>query len=182
MREARWTMGLFAAALAVAAPVWAVQVQTAHPPGVDYTRYQTYRWAERPDLAPNHPLAEGSPLDRLIRTAGDRALAAAGYKVAESGAPDLRISYVGYVTDKLVIEGVHKELADGVAWIGDPQAHSQISYQEGTLVIEIRDAKSDELVWSGWASDVANSPERLRKKAEKAAFKILKNFPPEDSR
>jgi hypothetical protein len=182
MRDSRWLSVLATATIVAATAAPAAQVKTAHPPDVDYSRYETYRWQERAELDAGHPLAEGSPMDRQIRAAGDRALAGAGLAVAGEGEPDLLVSYVGYVMDQLSIEGVRKEIGGGVAWIGDPASHGVMSYQEGTLVIEVRDAGSGKLVWSGWATDVATDAERLRKKAERAAFKILRNFPPKGSR
>jgi hypothetical protein len=167
----------------LAAPVAALEIETSHKPGFDYGTLRTYAWEYRAELGPNHPLAEGSPLDLLIRQAGDRALLEAGFeRVASEAAgapPDFRVSYVGFVLDKLEIEGTRREIAEGVAWIGDPGAHSQLAYQEGTLVIEIRADGAKDVIWSGWAREVARTPERLRRRAEKAAFKILRHFPPE---
>jgi len=163
-----------------AVPVASVEIETIHKPDFDYGALRTYAWEYRAELGPNHPLAEGSPLDALIRQAGDRALEEAGFERVSGDAPaDFRVSYVGFVIDKLEIEGTRREIAEGVAWIGDPGAHSQLAYKEGTLVIEIRVDGEEEVVWSGWARDVARTPERLRRRAEKAAFRILQHFPPE---
>jgi hypothetical protein len=170
-----WALALTAV---LAAPSAALEIETSHRPEVDYGALRTYAWEYRADLGPNHPLAEGSPLDVLIRQAGDRALEAAGFEKAADEDPDFRVSYVGFVIDKYQVEGTRREIAEGVAWIGDPGSHSQLAYQEGTLVIEIRVDGEDDVAWSGWARDVARTPDRLRRKAEKAALKILQHFPP----
>jgi hypothetical protein len=78
----------------------------------------------------------------------------------------------------LSIEGIQKDIAPGVGWIGDPHAHSMHSYREGTLVFEIVDPATGKMVWSGWASEAAPTREKLQTKAEKVVRKILKYFPP----
>ena len=46
-------------------------------------------------------------------------------------------------------------------------------------MIDARDAASGEVVWMGWATDVAGDPDRLPKRVKKAADRILRHFPPE---
>lgn len=166
------------AALLIVPAAAAVQVKTRHTPGTDFSALSSYSWRSDPQLGPNHPLAEGTPLDRQIRAAADEILSRAGFERVAKGAA-LEVSYVGYVTEILNIEGQRTELGEGVAWIGDPQAHSTMTYEEGTLVFEIRDASSGDLLWTGWATDVARTPDKLRKKAVKGVRKILHHFPPE---
>jgi len=52
-------------------------------------------------------------------------------------------------------------------------------YTVGTLVVDIFDAKSKQLVFRGTATDeLSDKPEKNVKKVEKAAEKMFKNFPP----
>jgi hypothetical protein len=52
-------------------------------------------------------------------------------------------------------------------------------YQVGTLVVDMFDAKSKNLVFRGTAEDeLSDNPEKNAKKLEKASSKMLKNFPP----
>lgn len=180
---------VLALALLAAGPGRAMEVKTSHDAGVDFSAYRTYAWKAREGEPPNHPLAEGSPLDGKIRGAVDAGLARAGLQKVEAPSeshpetdaePDLRLSYVAYVEDELTIEGTRREVAPGISWVGDPDAHAQIHYQHGTLVITIEDVERGEAVWSGWASDVATTLVKLEKKAEKAAGKIVAHFPPRD--
>lgn len=146
--------------------------------GVDFSRYASYAWAAREGLVADHPLAEGSPLDVEIKNAADRTLAAKGFARLDRGmSPDLLINYVGVARDVLETEGVTKSLGKGVQWIGDPNAHAVRSYREGTLVFEVVDAESGEMVWSGWVIELAADVAKLRAKAEKATRKVFKHFP-----
>ena len=56
---------------------------------------------------------------------------------------------------------------------------TESEYMVGTLVVDIFDAKSKQLVYRGAASDeISDKPEKNVKKVEKAASKMFKDFPP----
>jgi hypothetical protein len=154
------------------------QVKTSHKSGTQFSAYQTYAWRTWPDLHPDHPLTDGTALDQEVKASAQAALAQSGLQLTAGGDPDLWLTYTAFVTETLNIEGVRKEVAKGVAWIGDPQAHGMISYEEGTLVFEMYDAESDDQVWSGWITEVAENRQKLRKKGLKAISKIFKHYPP----
>jgi hypothetical protein len=157
----------------------AMSVKASYSTETDFSGYRTYTWEPRPETDPEHPLAEGGPVDRIVKQTADPILAKRGFERIEGDDPDFRIYFTGVVMDKMDVEGIKRQVSEGVAWIGDPHAHSTRSYKEGTLVIEILDAAGDELIWSGWASEVASSQPKLRKKAAKAVRRILEQFPPQ---
>ena len=56
---------------------------------------------------------------------------------------------------------------------------TESEYNVGTMVVDIFDAKSKQLVYRGAASDeISDKPEKNVKKVEKAAAKMFKDFPP----
>ena len=153
-------------------------VKTAHEAGVDYSAYPTFDWRPGHKGHPDAPLAEGSPLDRQLRSIGEKLLRAAGFEKSVSGEPDLWITFYGMLEDIGAVGGVNFELSEHVSWIGDPGSHYAHFYQQGTLVVEVVDAASDEVLWRGWASETIKKPSQLEKKAEKVMSRILKQFPP----
>lgn len=168
------TILLFSTGLAMAAN--APEIRTMA--GADFSTYISYAWAPKKDLAEGHPLTDGAPLDVKIKSAADRELAGKGYqRTGPDGDPSLLINYVGVAQDYLEIQGTTKEVAKGVKWIGDPRAHEMRSYREGTLVFEVIDTETEEMVWSGWMTELAPTTEKLRAKAPKATTKIFKHFP-----
>ena len=167
-----------AVCLMVAANVSAQDVDVRAKEGVNFSKYATYAWAPHLDVEGDHPVADGSPLDQKIKSAADSELKRKGYeRVEQEQSPDLMINYVGFGTDMTSIEGITKEVAPGVKWIGDPQAHSMRSYREGTLVFEVVDTATEEMVWSGWVTELARTFEKLRAKAEKATRRVFTHFP-----
>jgi hypothetical protein len=146
--------------------------------GVDFSSYETYAWTSHEYLDKDSPLREGAALDQRIRGAADKLMEGRGFqRVEREESPDLMINYVGLSDDYFQAEGITKEIAPGVKWIGDVNAHSMRSYREGTLVFEVLDTGTDEMVWSGWVTELAPSVEKLQAKAEKATRKVFKHFP-----
>ena len=164
--------------LMAAVNVAAQDVDIRAKDGVSFSKYATYAWAPHLDVEGDHPVADGSALDLTIKKAADAELKRKGYeRVEREESPDLMINYVGFGTDMTDIEGVTKELAPGVKWIGDPQAHSMRSYREGTLVFEVVDTATEEMIWSGWVTELARTFEKLRGKASKATRRVFTHFP-----
>jgi hypothetical protein len=146
--------------------------------GVDFSLYETYAWTAHEYLDKDSPLREGAPLDQRIRGAADKLIAGRGFeRVEREETPDLMINYVGMGKDYFQATGITKEVAPGVKWIGDPHSHSMRSYREGTLVFEVIDTETGEMVWSGWVTELAPTIEKLRSRAEKATRKVFKHFP-----
>lgn len=146
--------------------------------GVDFSRYETFAWKSHDYLVKDAALREGAPLDQKIRRAGDKLIESRGFKrVEKDESPDLIIHYVGMVDDFFQADGISKEIAPGVKWIGDPHSHDMRSYSSGTLVFEVIDAATGEMVWSGWATELAPTIPKLQDRAEKATRRVFRHFP-----
>lgn len=154
-----------------------MDVEYTQRSGVDYSSYKTYAWKGH-DYPEGHPLSPGSSLDSRLRQIADDAMQAKGFVFTETE-PDLLLTYTGVVTDLLTMTGTKYQLAGNVSWIGDPNAHSVRWNSEGTLSLHVIEADTRTVIWSGWATDVAHSPDKMQKKAEKGLKRILKSFPPE---
>ena len=66
----------------------------------------------------------------------------------------------------------------GVGGFGDSTTTEQ-DYQEGTLVIDLYDGKTKQLIWRGSTESVlADKAEKNEKNLEKGVAKMFKDFPP----
>ena len=55
------------------------------------------------------------------------------------------------------------------------------NYHVGTLVLDMYDSRTRDLVWRGWASDtLSNKPEKNQDKLSKSINKMFDHFPPEE--
>ena len=53
------------------------------------------------------------------------------------------------------------------------------TYTDGTIVVDLFDAKTKKLAWRGVATkEISNKPEKVSEQIEKAIEKVFKNFPP----
>jgi hypothetical protein len=63
--------------------------------------------------------------------------------------------------------------------LGNEATTTVQNYKVGTLVLDMYDAKTKQLVWRGTASDtLSNNPQHNEKDLDKAVEKMLKKFPP----
>jgi hypothetical protein len=156
-------------------PGFAYQVRVNFDPEAHFARYKTYRLVHSTG-------AQSAPLlfpDQLIAGFVEERLAARGLKRVTPGA-DLLISY------RFVVAEYPRKinLSDGVGptglgW-GDTTYTALVRpIQEGTLVIDMVDARKNHIVFEGISSlTVSSSPQKNTKKLAGIVREILESFPP----
>ena len=174
------------ARVAVAALVLAgcsqIRVQSDYNPRADFARLRTYAWLSDPQIV-GDPRIDSPLLDRRIRAAVERHLAAKGYQKLEDGVPSFRVAYHVYLQRKtqLVAEPVGPY---SYRWWGGMTTVRTYEYDEGTLVLDVVDPQTDELMWRGTASatvDPHASVEKREERVDRAVSSILEKFPPKSS-
>jgi hypothetical protein len=186
IRGGRLAAGGLAAGLALLASCATVRVRTDYDREIDFSHYRTYGWLELPEGSRRagdekaNPFAYNSLLDKRVRRAVDRELAARGFQRVESGEVDFRINYHVILRDKLVASasdfGSHYHPWHGGFFGGVDVEVMQ--FQEGTFVLDLIDAGREQLAWRGWA--VGRNPDGNYDEAEVqlAVRRILERFPP----
>jgi len=149
------------------------EVRTNYMPGTNFLKYHTYKWVNIEGGA--HP---NQIVDAEIKQSVDSQLAAKGFTKTDNDSANM---YVGYQT------AIDQEkqwnaygMGGGVRFGGMATATSS-TIDVGTLVLDMYDPSSKELIWTGRASktiDPSKSQEKNQKNLEKAMQKLLKNFPP----
>jgi hypothetical protein len=175
-QENRISLAKFAFALAVLLMGCTVtlgqDVRYNFMPGTDFSKYHTYKWVTIEGGA--HP---NQIVDAEIKQAVDSQLAAKGLTKTDNDRADL---YVGY---QIAIDQEKQWNAFGMGrarWGGMASATSS-TITNGTLVLDMYDQASKQLVWTGNATktlDPSNNQEKNQKNLNKAMQKLLKNFPP----
>jgi hypothetical protein len=166
-------------AVLTAGLVWA-KVVSDHDPAADFSSYSTYEWLERENsvetLLPNH-------LRMRLRRVTEEVLAEKGF--LPSPAPpqtDLLLTY--YLSTEQLLEINHVGYSSYTPWgygywPGFNYGYTEVrSYPEGTLVLDIVDARSRKLVWIGTLQREIRSTNPPGKRIEKGVKKLLKTFPP----
>lgn len=178
VRSMPHALSFVALCLIATAAAAAIEVEVARTPDIDYSNYHSFAFRGKEGTPEGHPLGEDGPLLKRVQEEATQVLLKRGLTLIKGGEPDVWISFFGLVSEGLAVTGTTKNVGS-VKWVGDPGAHSTRTSVQGTLIIEMFDAESDERVWSGWATAESKDRDKLRARAEKMTRKILEAFPVE---
>jgi hypothetical protein len=150
----------------------AYAIKTDYDRSVDFSRYTTYKWMKTPsDVL--EPRSTQSLLDKRVKSAVNQELAMKGLQASTRQA-DLLITYHAGVRNKVDVT-THRYGYRG--WASAVDVHQ---YSEGTLVLDLIDAESNQLVWRGWGTGVVDpDPSQMESRVNKAVTEILAKFPPQ---
>ncbi len=138
-------------------------------PGSDFSKFHTYEWVKIDGAHPNQIV------DAQIKESVDSQLAAKGLTQNHDEDADL---YIGYQV--AVNQEKQWNAFGGFRWGGIGTANSS-TISIGTLVIDIYDPATKQLIWTGTATktfDPSSNPQKNQQHLDKALAKLLKNYPP----
>lgn len=181
----RLSLRLAVTALAVVLMAACASVDITHDWDVtaDFSRYRTYDWM------PSQPapqtadaaaaLSHNTLLDRRIRAAVDAALAARGLH-ADAAGPDVRVLYHTGIEEKMdITDWGYVYSGEYWGWAGrdiDVQ-----NFTDGTLVVDLVDAETKQLVWRGVATGEVHpdrSPAERDRAMQELVAKMFEKYPP----
>jgi hypothetical protein len=155
--------------LAVAAPLMAQQVSVNYIKTQDFSKFHTYAWGEE-----NTNQIRNSILAQVAKTDIENAMQSKGLsKVQKTENPDLI----------LVASGGSKQQTSYSTWGAGPRfgGMGTITAQqstEGTLIVNLYDAKAKQLVWRGIAQGtLGNNGDKNQNLVHKAIEKMFKKYP-----
>ncbi len=167
-----------------------VRTQVDYDPGADFSAWRTYAWypsgpATTGDLRLDSPL-----LHRRIVDAVDRNLEAFDFARLEQGEPDFYVNFHLSTERHLDVWTMNRVYAPGPrgagwgrsGWGGAGWSETVVDeYEEGTLVIDLVDVASRQLVWRGAGTRLltrAMRQEQLTRQVNETVDEILAAFPP----
>jgi hypothetical protein len=161
--------------VAMLGAAFAQQVKTDFDHQANFSQYKTYSWQE---IKPTNSL-----WNARIKTAVDAQLAAKGWSQVAGGG-DVAIVAIATTHTERTLQTFYDGMGGGWRWrgfggIGEATTTEQ-DYKEGTLLIDIYDAKTKQLIWRGTAENmVSTKPETNEKSLDKGVAKMFKKFPPQ---
>lgn len=173
--QARWA--LLSVALLVAAAAWA-SITTDYDHNVNFINFKTYSWGK---------LETGNSIwDERTKSAVDSALVAKGWSQVESGG-DVLVNAFGKTHPEYTMNTFYDGFGGGWRWRGFGgvgEATTTIdTYKVGTLVVDMFDPNTKNLIWRGVATDtLSNNPEKNTRKLDGEVHKMFEHFPPNSSR
>jgi hypothetical protein len=166
-----------ALALAVSTGAFAQDVSVDYDKGADFSRIKTF--TVKIGTAWGNPLSEKRVTNEI-----EQALTAKGWTKAPEAAADAIVVLHGATQVKKDLNTFYSGGMGRYGYryggFGGGTAQTTVSeYTVGTLVVDIFDAKSKNLLFRGTATDeLSDKPEKNAKKLAKASDKMFKDFPP----
>ena len=130
-----------------------------------FSDYHTYVWMDTPRM---EVMQHATLFDRRLRSAVEGELESKGYrKSTTNGEADVLLTYHVGVQDKVDVQ----------QWGYVGRQLDVREYKQGTLVIDVVDAKRMSLVWRGTASGEVSGTDIPAEKLGKAVQKMFVRFP-----
>jgi len=186
IRQALRSVPLLAfAVLAAACASTSLPVVSDYDPQADFSGYSSYAWIEHPAQRPeSQQLPEH--LDRRLRRVIEDVLDSKGFQRAPAmpQADLLLTTYVSLNTEVRVIRMPNSTYGYGYGywpgWIYTPD--DVRAYHKGTVVLDIVDRKSNQLVWTGAVTSAVNNPNPPSDRIQRVIEALLAGFPPTKTR
>ena len=153
---------------------------------VDFSAYKTYVWSEKTDDATKQSKVDSPLVHQRVRESIEENLQAKGLQRADAAQADLLVTYHLSVA---VTGRTSSSVSFGVGSFG---SHSSVglsvgvpvggrNIEEGTLVIDMIDTKTNSLVWQGAASRQLSrspTPEKTKAMVDEVVSEMLAGYPP----
>lgn len=147
--------------------------------GVDLSQYRTFDWGPRDELPAGDPRLDEDPffMDQ-VHGAIERALAERQFALSSAAAPDLLVHVHANIDTRIDVNQTerahgHCQVEECHDWI--------IAYEAGTLVVDIVEARTNRLIWRGWAQDSVTDAladrTKMAAKLQEKVRQIMARFP-----
>jgi hypothetical protein len=165
------------AAVLVAAGCSSMSVHSDYDHNVDFSKYRTWSWLPKKSESMDTGAGISPIVKRRIADAIGEELSAKGFQKASS--PDFYVVFFAGVQQRQELRSsgpVYGPYGYGFGW-GATDIYTY-TYEEGSLVIDVVDAKKNEAVWRGTASGVVGRDSGDGQKVDEVVRKVLMSFPP----
>lgn len=147
--------------------------------GLDMSRYRTYDWGPADALPTGDPRLDKSPFFQdHMQGAVEKAFARKGVERVVSADPDLLVHYHANIARRFDVNTVDRRFG---YCSGSGCGTGVSEYEAGTLVLDIVDARTNRVIWRGWAQDsierALNDPDRMAEQIDEAVTRMMAMFP-----
>jgi hypothetical protein len=178
------TASLLAVVTVMLAGCSPVRVTTSVAPDANLSGYRTFRVLNLPaaraglPTLTNDPMLEASVSSHALRQHLASAFIARGYSVNEAN-PDFTIAYYASRRGKLdVTAWDYGYPGRWGGWRGGAPVVQVQPYVEGTVIVDVVNPKTHQLVWRGRGiSDISDDPETYGQNLDRTVKEIVARFP-----
>ena len=141
---------------------------------VDFSEYLTYDWGPRDAFPVGDPRLDNNAVFRdYLEGAIEKRMAAKGYERGVGGQADLLLHYHASVNQKVDVY----EADRSYGYYPGATESRVVEFEQGTLILDVIDAKTNRLIWRGWAQDsmtgIIDNQRRLEQQVEEGVTKMM---------
>jgi hypothetical protein len=146
---------------------------------LDITQYHSYDWGPADALPTGDPRLDKDPFFQdHLQGAVEKELAAKGFGWSTPGTADLLIHYHANISERIDVDRMDRERGYCYA---DGCSPPVVEYEAGTLVLDIVDARTNRLIWRGWAQGsvkgMLDSQDTMARQINEAVTRMFTTFP-----
>lgn len=167
----------------------ATPIQSEHLAGADFAGYHKFYWRAPPANRPvRNPITDNTIVDQRVAQAVVHTLTSRGFEqVSDPAQADFIVTYLTSTQQQIrSTGGVSVGIGFGYPFYNPffgtafyPAFPYDVrSYQQASLIIDIIDAHTHQLVWRGWTSNELTSANYSSQAVDRAVQRILAEFPP----
>ncbi len=143
-------------------------------PGTNFSKFHTYKWVAIEGAS--HP---NQIMDAEIKQSVDAQMAAKGLTKTSDDKADMYVGYQIAVDQQKQWTGYG--MGGGVRWGGGTATATSSTINIGSLVVDMYDPSTKQLVWTGTVTktmDPSSNQQKNEKSLNKAVAKLFKSYPP----
>lgn len=180
-------LGILGLSLALSA--CAAWVKTEYDPAANFAQLHSFAWRAPAHGKVDDPILDSELLDRRVREAVTKTLTARGFAPGPPESADFIVTY--HTTKSMEVRSSPFATAIGVGrYWNDPflqpypfygsvvVSNDVQSYDQGTLILDLIDAKTDRLIWRGWRTHALQQKFFDATGVQQMVEEILAKFPP----
>ena len=173
-------MALLALSLTTAACATTMSVSSHVERGLDFSRYRSFEWGPPDALPTGDPRLDRDPFFKdHVQGVVEKQLAARGMELSATGTPDILVHYHANIRKRIDVNRIDR--AHGYCTESNCPPET-VEYEAGTLVLDFIDARTNRLIWRGWAQssveDMLHDQGRMATTIDQAVTRMLTRLPP----
>jgi len=163
------------------------QVRTDWDRDADFQAMRSFRFESPPEATGTDPFADNTLIRKRVRKAVEGVLAERGYRAADAEeVADFTITFAVLLEDQYSVQGTSAGFGWGLGRRGrrlgtDAYSERVSPRQESTLLLDVKDPETGNLIWRGWGDGIVQTRDRARSEERlvEGVRAILARFPPE---
>ncbi len=183
MRTRTLTQALLGLTLLGLAACSSTTVDVRVTPGLDMAAYQVYSWLPLAREGTGDPRFDDELVHSQIVSAVESELGTRGYVVSQGAEPDFLVAYHLAVEHRIHTSTMYEDHGYRPGWSWEQPMSQITSYDEGTLILDLLEARTRKIVWRASLQarvDSDASPEKRARRIVKAVAKLMQSLPTRD--